>query len=203
MIKKMEMQEYARLGVRMHLEEIERQLAGLHRQFPDLFLGDTAPIFLRPEPKPNGTSTWPTVQVSAPEVVGTNGGHGTNPSKASVSQKASWTPARRAKQAKMMKKRSLAMHAAKAQRHAKLGATEPWGYFVWQRMHDFLQTQDQRTAKVQDIMREAKVNVGASVASAIKNHPEYFKRVGVGRYQLKKVYQPKKVKGEAAAAAAE
>jgi hypothetical protein len=67
-VRKDQLLELASLGIRHKVREMERQLADMWKVFPDIFLGDSAPQLLRPEPR-GGSSNghWPAIEVSLDE----------------------------------------------------------------------------------------------------------------------------------------
>lgn len=185
-MKKDALQLLAAYGVRHKLSLMERELRDLFHDFPEAFASDTPPVLLRPERKPNGND-WPALAATSDETV-------TAPRKAST-----WTPERRAKQARHMKRLQSKLVAGRYGtkkpektngRRPKGGkASSPWGTFVWQRAHDYLAAQPTRTASVDDIKKAAKVNSSASLITATTGHKDLFQRVGKGQYKLKKVME--------------
>lgn len=193
---KSELQELARFGVRRKLEIMEREVREMFRMFPEEFASATPPVLLAPESKVGGND-WPVFTA-------TNGnGNGHTPdarAKISTAAKASWTPERRAMQAQLMKK---TMRRAAAKKKAAAKTTKPasrvkpphyvdtqkWGTFGWQRAHDYLLTQDQRQAKVADVVKGAKLNSSASFITSIDNHADVFEKTAPGIYRLKKIVE--------------
>lgn len=97
-----ELHQFAAAGVAQKIAAIEKELSTYHKEWPELFLSATAPQLLKAALKNGNNTHWP---------IGENG---TAPSR----KTAEWTPERRAKQAAIMRKRSKAMHQAKARQHA-------------------------------------------------------------------------------------
>jgi hypothetical protein len=107
---KEELHSFAAAGVAQKLATMERELAGYHKEWPELFLSPTPPQLLK-APAKNGTNGhWPPL---------------TSAEKMSAAKKASWTPERRALQARLMKKRSKAMHAARRAKEAAAKGEQP------------------------------------------------------------------------------
>jgi hypothetical protein len=93
MMNKAELRELAEWGVRRKLESIERQLAVLYDEFPNVFIGDAAPVFVRAETRESGNGWKPEMQDTLKRT----------PAGAAIS--ATWTPERRARASRLMKKR--------------------------------------------------------------------------------------------------
>lgn len=87
-----ELVKLAEVGMRQRLQGVERQLAQVFREFPNLFIGAAPPQFLRPELKNGKGHEWP---ILVTETEGTVKGHA-----------AQWTPERRQQQAERMRKRA-------------------------------------------------------------------------------------------------
>lgn len=173
-MKKADLQELTRLGVRRKLEQIERYLGDMFTDFPDEFATKTPPVFMRPIEKAGGNS-WPVFAASVAGDAESNGAEET----AVSGHKTSWTPERKAAQALRMKK---------AQRHGGYnGKGIKWGTFQFQRIHDYLLTRPQHAASISEMEKALNI-VGSSVLSAIGQHKNLFRKTGVrGTYQLKKV----------------
>jgi len=129
-----ELKALATAGVAVRIQQIEKELATYHREWPDLFLSPTAPQLLKAEPKANGNGHFPKITATqkkkgawtderrakfAATMKKKRGGgkkqrytkFGSEEHRAKMA--ASWTPERRAKMARLMKKRMKAIHAAK------------------------------------------------------------------------------------------
>jgi hypothetical protein len=108
---KEELHTFAAAGVAQRVGAIEQELAEYHKEWPDLFLSPTAPQLLRTTVNGNGhvrrASDIETMIAKVDGMIAAKRG-------------GVWTPERRAKQARLMKKRSKAMHAA---RRAKAATT--------------------------------------------------------------------------------
>jgi len=106
-----ELHTFAAAGIALKLVAIERELAAFHKEWPELFLSPTAPQLLKAPTKNGSNGHWPPI---AP-----------TPDRAAAIS-ATWTPARRAKQARLMKKvRSKQMHIARRAKRAAAKATRP------------------------------------------------------------------------------
>lgn len=191
-MKKDALQLLAAYGVRHKLFLMERELRELFRDFPEAFASETPPVLLRPERKPNGND-WPALaSATSDETL-------TAPSSERRGS-GEWTPERRAKQARHMKRMRSKLVAARHPKTKKESSkkthgrpkgprSSPWGTFVWQRVHDYLAAQPTRTASVGDIKKAAKVNSSASLITAVMGHKDLFQRAGEGLYKLKKVME--------------
>jgi hypothetical protein len=104
-----ELHTFAAAGVAQKIATIERELAVYHKEWPELFLSATVPQLLKPVLKNGHSSNGTHAAIDAP------------PSSKQSKQIASWTPARRAKQARIMRRRQKAMQAAKAAKRAVAG----------------------------------------------------------------------------------
>ncbi len=185
-MKKEALQVYAVHGVRFRVAAMERELASLFKEFPQVFAGPTPPALLRPEPKVNGND-WPAV--TAETIV-----------RAKDAAKG-WTPERRRKAALALKKRRPAMDAAKRRKalaekggtamgRPRGAASAPWGTFAWQRAHDYLLSRPTHTASTPEILAGAKISSDASfITGAYNHHKDVFARISPGKYKLKKVVQ--------------
>lgn len=91
-MNKEELRELAALGAKRKLESVERQLASLYAEFPDIFISDGPPMLVKAEAREDG-NRWNGKMQSTLEY-----------QRRSEGAKRSWTPARRAKSAKRMKK---------------------------------------------------------------------------------------------------
>jgi hypothetical protein len=89
-VNKAELRELAEWGVRRKVEAIERQLAVLYAEFPNVFIGDKPPMLVRAEERESGNG-W--------------NGNMQNALVRSSAAKSSWTPERRAKASRAMKAR--------------------------------------------------------------------------------------------------
>lgn len=183
---KAELRELAEAGARQRVRAIEKQLDGLLEEFPGIFASATVPALLKPAEKAGGND-WPTIRATV-----------TGPLDDDEEKKVDgrrkhpvWTPERRAKMSRLAKVRFHGKgKAAKGQpRRPTIGSNgaEPWGFFLWQRMHDFLAAQPDHTADMADILKGANAKVSASVVSAAKSRPQLFVRKGRGIYHLKKI----------------
>lgn len=115
MIKKAELLELAAVGMHRRLMADEARLAEIWKEFPQLFLGETPPTFVRPEPRESSNGHWP-------PIVATRADEADKPavaSRGSVAAKASWTPERRAKQARSMKRMLARKRQAKGVKTVK------------------------------------------------------------------------------------
>jgi len=176
-MKKSDFQELARLGVRQKLEALQDYLAEVHAEFPDEFSTPTPPMFLRPTEKVNGNS-WPSFAAKLREETDTD---------TISSQKASWTPERRAAQGERMRGNS--------NRH---GGTSEWGSTVWHRIHDYLLKQPKRTSTPIGMAKGVNAELSA-VTSALARHKDRAKRIGPGTYRLVKPITREQYKKEVAA----
>jgi hypothetical protein len=170
MMNKAELQELTRLGVQRKLEQVQRYLAKVHQEFPEMFATPTPPVFMRAEEKREGNS-WPTFTASMESENG-NGAEAPTP-------KRIWSPARRAAAAARMRARPPRT------------ATGPWGTVVYQRIHDFLATRPQREARIVEIATALKV-LPATTRSAIVIHKELFRHHGGVVRLIKAVNTPKR-----------
>lgn len=96
-----ELVKLAEVGMRQRLQGVERQLAQVFREFPDLFIGEAPPQFVRPELKNGKGHEWPIIVSETEKVVK---GHA-----------ARWTPERRREQSERMKKARGKRHPSKMQ----------------------------------------------------------------------------------------
>jgi hypothetical protein len=167
-MKKADLAELARLGVRTKLEAIQAYLVDVFDDFPEQFSGDHPPVFLRPQEKPGGNS-WPS---DAHTVINSNGTGADAVLVKPTWQKLTWTPERRAAQAQRAKRQS-----------AEKRRTGKWGELGWQRVHDLLKKAPDRTLPQSVIAKQLKMPE-TSVRSAFDSHEDVFKRVGRGLYQL-------------------
>jgi hypothetical protein len=113
---KEQLQRFAEAGVREHMLAMERELRDYHRTWPALFKPGPPPQFVAAARKNgNGNGRWPAIEATAPAPE-------PDP-KNTKAMKSAWTPARRAKQARMMRSRLKTMQAAKrAKAAAKIAA---------------------------------------------------------------------------------
>jgi len=169
-MKKADITELARLGVRSKLEQLERYLADVFSEFPEEFATPTPPVFLKAEEKLQGNS-WPTFVASS------RNGDGARPASfAAALRNAAKPKARRAA-------RTLTRRTTKKKTRGT-PAPAKWGTFQWQRIHDYLLTQDDRTAKLSSILETQKIPTAASAITAMQTHKKLFKRSGPSRYTL-------------------
>jgi hypothetical protein len=193
-MNKAELHAFAAAGVAQKVAAIEQELAIYHREWPEMFLSPTAPQLLKaPLRNGNGTGHWPIVATKpAPETAGDDA--------VTIERllaerkvhaqrlKASWTPARRAKMARLMKQRSKAIHKAKAAKRAvaKTGGSRRGsrlGGPVVDGIHAYLQAHGESSLK--DLMAGVKKgasNVVTCMAAGLKSGR--FTRVSKGRYAL-------------------
>lgn len=145
------------------------------------------------DPRTGTTHPPPTLQPSTPST----------PPTTTDKVRASWTPERRERMRQALNARrpmiAAAKKAAEARREkkgapgaARTRATgdnghDPWGVFAWQRLHDFLATQDKRTAAMSAIRTGAQIPIAATVVSAVNGNPTLFQRVDRGVYRLTKI----------------
>jgi hypothetical protein len=66
----------------------------------------------------------------------------------------------------------------------KKHVTHHWGQFHWQKIHDYLLTQDDQAAGVGQMIKELKIPTAASAITSMMQHNDLFRRSGPGRYQL-------------------
>ena len=250
-MKKADLTELTRLGVRAKLEQLQQYVRELHSEFPEEFATPTPPVFLKAQEKPGGNS-WPAFIASS---------NGDSDETTSNKLKGLWTPERRAEQAQRVRarmakakwgthhwhhvhdyllkkaphrratvvvianalkiKQSAARSAMDAQpkvfRHLPYSAdwllikpvttktakattkgtanarpasnssgaaNKPWGTFHWQKIYDYLHEQDNRTARLADIMKAANIPTQASAITGMMGYKNLFKRTAPGIYQL-------------------
>lgn len=212
-MKKSDLHELARLGVRTKLLALERFLGDLFLEFPEEFLSKTAPVLARSERK--ARSTWPALAVAAPapddETSASDDETGSSEDEPETreaaprsKQKAAWSPERRAKQAKLMKARSQDLHAARRLKAAANkdetgpppatngngnGHDPTWGGTLWHRVHDFLVTQPKRTATVHEIVAATNAKKSSNVYAGLAHQTDLFQRKGPGIFRLRKVFK--------------
>jgi hypothetical protein len=170
-MKKADLAELARLGVRTKLDAIQAYLADVFDDFPEAFTTSTPPVFLRPQEKPGGNS-WP----SNSPLISRNGDGADAVLVPSPKHRASWTPERRAAQAERVKQQN-------AKRSGK------WGDLGWHRIYDLLKKTPKRTLSITAITKHTGIT-GTSIASVFNAHPDLFKKVGRGHYQLTRILKP-------------
>jgi len=161
------LQQLAEAGIRQRVADIERELAAYHKVWPDVFISPTAPQLLKAPPKPEASNGhWPAVTFTLKPPTPT-------PPTTKSKHAAAWTPARRAKQARLMKKYRAAgvvTTKASAKRLDKVQA--------------YL-TQHGESA-IQDLMTAGGYKTSAHIigmmASGLKSGR--FQRTGKGRYAL-------------------
>jgi hypothetical protein len=108
MMTKEELHALAAPGVAQKVAAIEQELATYHKEWPELFLSPTPPQLLKARQRRNGNGHWPLVAkkaTPAPTAI-------EDARKRKVA--ATWTPERRALMARLMRKRSKEIHAARA-----------------------------------------------------------------------------------------
>jgi hypothetical protein len=172
-MKKADLAELARLGVRTKLEAIQTYLADVFDDFPEVFTSATPPIFLRPQEKPGGNS-WPT---DAHTLISSNGsGADAVLVPAHTRHKVSWTPARRAEQAARVRRQNLKR-------------TGKWGDLGWHRIYELLKNAPKHSLHLSQIAKALKMP-DTSVRSAFGSHTELFTAVGRGEYRLKRLLKP-------------
>lgn len=108
-MKRSELRQYAIPGVRQRVHALETQIGIYYREFPEIFIGKTLPVLLKAETK--DMNTWPDVRVVATNN-GNGNGHG--PSARVSAAKRAWTPERRKRQGRLIRKSLRKMHAARA-----------------------------------------------------------------------------------------
>lgn len=186
---KAELRELAEAGARQKVRAIAKQLDGLLEEFPGIFASATVPALLKPAEKAGGND-WPTIRATVAVPLDDD-----EEKKVDGRTHPVWTQERRAKMSRLAKARFSGKKSAqrgqpkkKTQRVTVNGA-EPWGFFLWQRLHDYLATQPDHTAGMPDILKGATAKVSASVVSAVKSRPQLFQRKGRGVYRLKKIIE--------------
>lgn len=175
------------------MEMMEREVREMFRMFPEEFASDTPPVLLAPESK-SGGNDWPAFTATTNGNGNGNGHRHTEASRAkiSASAKASWTPERRAKQGRLIKKTMRRMAAEKktTNRATSYNDKQPWGTFGWQRAHDYLATAAKdRQASIADILKHGKISSSASFITGVTHHGDIFKRISPGVYGLKKILE--------------
>ena len=151
-----ELLQFAQAGVRETVRGIERTIARLQREFPEVMIGGTIAL-LKPEPRTDGQA-WPHLDVEPTRP----------PVKKGDGRRAAWTPARRKKQAALMRKN---------ERGKKRGITG------WQKMQAVLQAAPNHRATATEI-REATGLTHAAMANSFTAHEDLFKRAEPGVYTL-------------------
>lgn len=70
-MNKEQYRSFTAIGIRQHLLDIEKELAGLHRDWPDLFLSPTPPQLAKAILKTNGNGNghWPAIIATPPAAV--------------------------------------------------------------------------------------------------------------------------------------
>jgi hypothetical protein len=236
-MKKADITELARLGVRSKLEQLERYLADVFSEFPEEFATPTPPVFLKPEEKVRGNS-WPTFTVITRNGEGGDGvivhqQHVPPHTRKTRRSNAAWgslgwhrihdylqqAPNRTARISAITRATKIAKNSvlssmknhpdlfrrtgvrgevrlAKSVTHqaARTRRTTPkthgpqpppaWGTFHWQQIHDYLLTQDARTAKLSSIIDALKIPAATTAIGAMVTHKKLFKRNGRGSYTL-------------------
>jgi hypothetical protein len=152
--------------MRAELQQIERKLLRIQREFPELFVSTAPVVLLKAEARTDGRA-WP---LAAPAAV-------KNP-KQSAAMKASWTPKRRKEASARMKKQRASLMVGRAKKNATRGDT------AWSKMHAALLAAPDNQATVQEICAAAGIS-GVAVANALDYHEDIFKRVSPGVYRLK------------------
>jgi hypothetical protein len=80
---------------------------------------------------------------------------------------------------------SPSSHPSGKKRHTvPYAEKQPWGTYHWQKIHDLLAKQENRTMKVADMMTALDIKSAASVITSMMGHKDLFRRTGVGVYQL-------------------
>lgn len=169
-----ELRGFARAGVRASVVEMERTLARLCREYPEVFINGTAPVFVAPEEKPHA-QPWPALTASDGR------------------SRVEWTAERRAVQAERIRARLPKMVAARRKKirerkkeEQKVRRSPKGGEPVWARMREYLATREDHRATSKEITKAIKANNSAAVPSAFVTHPDLFERPEVGVYQLTK-----------------
>jgi hypothetical protein len=192
MLTKQDLYKLAAVGMRQQLLRMERDLATIHKDFPDLFLGPTPPQFVRLETKasgnghgPSSNGAWPTLRITPPDEGEEAAAHQSRTTSEKLS--ALWTPERRAAQGRRLRKiqkqiqakRRMAGRAAKSVGRPLLP--------IWQRIYAFLLAQPDRTAKMAAILSEGVPNTSSGTAiTAMLSHKDLFERQSYGTYRLKR-----------------
>jgi len=153
-----ELQQFAIAGVRDRVRDIEKELHRMQREFPSIFITDAPLVLLAPEKRTDGKS-WPLVKAD----------HTARNQKIA----ATWTPARRRKAAKMMKKTRAKMERAKKNDGSK----------VWQQMQAALLAAPDQRATSKELQQAIGTN-SVGIANSAKQHDDLFKRVEQGVYTL-------------------
>jgi hypothetical protein len=170
-LTKSQLHSLAANGVRPELLKIERYLADIKKEFPDLFIENAPLQFVKLETKSNGATAngkgWPTLRITPPL----------------SKQQTLWTPERRAAQGERMRKRQAKMQRAKKrarQSKATAGPQMP----VWFRAYEFLRTQIDSTAPLDTLQKALKVKESSSILTGFVYHKDLFRRVSPGVYQV-------------------
>jgi len=163
-----ELLAFAQAGVRERVREMEREIVRLQQQFPEVMITSTIAL-LKPERRTDGQS-WPALP--KPSTTNTN---------RVDAVKAAWTPARRKRQAALMKKRSAKMHAAR--RAAVKRAKKSGDGYVWQKMQAALLAAPDHRATSKELQQATGSN-SVAIANSFNEHDDIFRRVGQGVYSL-------------------
>jgi pyruvate/2-oxoglutarate dehydrogenase complex dihydrolipoamide acyltransferase (E2) component len=126
MMTKEELHALAAPGVAQKVAAMELELATYQKEWPELFISPTAPQLLK-LPRRNGhNGHWPIVVTKVTKKA-THAATAPEPTPPTTTinaelkrrkMRAAWTPERRAKMARLMKKRQKALHAGKAAKKA-------------------------------------------------------------------------------------
>jgi hypothetical protein len=156
-----ELVKLAAVGMRQRLYDMERYLAQLFREFPDLFIGETPPQFVRPELKNGKGHSWPIMVVNETE-------------RQVKAHAARWTPERRREQSERMIKRRAKGRKGGAMRHIGLVT----------QVHRYLAKHGESSLK--DLMKATGAKASSSVISSM--HPGLksgrFTKPAPARYAL-------------------
>lgn len=154
-----ELLELAAVGMKEKLWRMERQLAQIHRDFPQLFIGEAPPQFVRPELKNGSGHEWPIT---------------VGPSETQKKISASWTPARRKRQAELLSARRHLMTRHPKKRGALIG-----------KIRNYLE-QRGGTANLTAITKGVKATGSSSIISAMQSSLKNGTLIksGPGQYSL-------------------
>jgi hypothetical protein len=184
-MNKAELHAFAAAGVAQKVAAIEQELGIYHREWPELFLSPTAPQLLKAPLRTYGTGNghWPIVatkphEAPAADALTIDTLLAERHERHRNAVKASWTPARRAKQARLMKARRKGSAILKGHRAGKR-----IGGRVVDGVHAYLQAHGESSLK--ELMQATKTgasNVVSTMQSGLKSGR--FVRVRKGRYTL-------------------
>lgn len=179
MLLKKELKMLAEEGARQRLIALERELGLLYREFPNIFIRGERPMLVNAEQRSGNGNGNGYVRLSPGEYAEATTAHR---AVIGAAIRASWTPARRAKQSKLMKerKRQERLHAGKASKTSKASkalASKGWA----QRWYEHLK---QAGGPVR--LRDSQVALRAEASTLLSSSADYLKHGNIKK--IKKGY---------------